>query len=424
MRFPGDREAKHYFPVHARGAAVAEEDREEAAWNVVGIDQILVDEEVRGPQNLATKLGLAFGESVRLSPDDASRVEGEIANMGLSAKMAPGGSVANTLSNYTFLSGEQAVLLGSVPETIRFGSPAFQYVAQTPRALDLTHLVSRPGRIGTALTLVSPDGERTFAVSPGVANDYGPDDLPRAVVENAAAVVACLYTLADASWPIAQATRRLLALAADADVPVAFGLGTAGLVRDRRDTLIELLAAHVNVAAMNEDEAEALTGEADPLLACQRALDWVDLAIVTCGPDGLILGGWTDERHRRESHRSAPSAAIPDFNRYEFSRMVCKAKAQAPQKAYSHIHPFRGGPDRLVNTNGAGDAALAAILHDIAANRYHQAMVPESPKHTNDAPFLTYSSLSRNAQYGNRVAYEVLRRRSPRLLAPVGADDE
>jgi sugar/nucleoside kinase (ribokinase family) len=39
-------------------------------------------------------------------------------------------------------------------------------------------------------------------------------------------------------------------------------------------------------------------------------------------------------------------------------------------------------------------------------------------------PFLTYSSLSRCAQYGNRVAYEVLRGHSPRLEAPVGPDEE
>ena len=38
--------------------------------------------------------------------------------------------------------------------------------------------------------------------------------------------------------------------------------------------------------------------------------------------------------------------------------------------------------------------------------------------------FLSYSSLSRNAQYGNRVAYEVIKRQSPRLDALVGHDDD
>ena len=95
-----------------------------------------------------------------------------------------------------------------------------------------------------------------------------------------------------------------------------------------------------------------------------------------------------------------------------------------PLRVYSHIHPYRGGPDRLANTNGTGDAALAGLLHDIAANHYHRAAVPDSEKHNPEVEFLTYSSLSRNAQYGNRVAYEVLLARSPRLASPVGPDEE
>ena len=76
------------------------------------------------------------------------------------------------------------------------------------------------------------------------------------------------------------------------------------------------------------------------------------------------------------------------------------------------------------STSGAGDAALAALLHDIAANRYHRTTVPDSEKHQAPVRFLTYSSLSRNTQYGNRVAYEVLRLNSPRLDGPVGHDED
>ena len=65
----------------------------------------------------------------------------------------------------------------------------------------------------------------------------------------------------------------------------------------------------------------------------------------------------------------------------------------------------------------------AALLHDLAANRYHGSREPDSYKHTAGVPFLSYSSLSRNAQYGNRVAYEVIRNRSPRLDGPVGSDE-
>jgi inosine kinase len=72
-----------------------------------------------------------------------------------------------------------------------------------------------------------------------------------------------------------------------------------------------------------------------------------------------------------------------------------------------------GGPARIRNTNGAGDGALAAILHDIAANRYHRSNVPNSAKHIRD--FLTYSSLSQLCKYANRVSYEVLAQDCPRL---------
>lgn len=39
-----------------------------------------------------------------------------------------------------------------------------------------------------------------------------------------------------------------------------------------------------------------------------------------------------------------------------------------------------------MNTNGAGDGALSALLHDITANRFH---IPNSTKHL--LPYLTYS---------------------------------
>ncbi len=64
-----------------------------------------------------------------------------------------------------------------------------------------------------------------------------------------------------------------------------------------------------------------------------------------------------------------------------------------------------GGPKNVTNTNGAGDAALAAVIHDIAANQYHQKVQPTSPKH--EIKFLTYSSIHQISKYANRVSYEV-----------------
>jgi len=422
VRFPGSRNPKHYFPVTKKQSKVVFGWAGKSRWYITGLDQLIVDIEVHERDDLAAEVGLARGESILLDGEKAQRLLRQICDPKCVFAMSAGGSVGNTLNNFTFLSGEPAVLLGAINENIRPGDPAFHYVAQTSKAVDLAYLVERRGSLATAVTFISKNGERSFAVTPGICNDYPAEQLPVRVIQESAAVVTSLYCLRDPAWPIARAAERLMALASEAAIPVALGMGTAGLVRERRQAAQELLARYVTIAAMNVAEAEALTGEKDALLSCQRVLDWVDLVIITEGPRGLTMGGYVDEQFRRETEQEIRSKAIPEYNRWEYSRLMRRGDCQTPQKIYTHIHPYQGGPERLVNTNGAGDAALAAVLHDIVANRYHLATVPQCAKHPADIPFLSYSSLSRCAQYGNRVAYDILIGHSPRLDTAVGPD--
>lgn len=125
------------------------------------------------------------------------------------------------------------------------------------------------------------------------------------------------------------------------------------------------------------------------------------------------MAGYIDESAKRETELPLLPGNIPEFNKYEFSRAMRKEDCRTPLKVYSHIGPYLGGPLEIKNTNGAGDGALSALLHDMAANAYHQRNVPNSAKH--DQPYLTYSSLSQVCKYANRVSYEVLTQHSPRL---------
>ena len=424
MRFPGQRNARHYFPVSSRrrGQQPPQLERRpgRSGWYLVGLDQVLVDMEVVAPREFVEQVGLTPGESVGLPQERFSELLQHIRRQGLSCNATPGGTVANTLNNYTHLSSEPAVLLGAIEQAIQPGSPAFDFVAKSEK-VDLSHLVGVDGPVGMAITFISPDGERSFAVSAGVSSQYSVEHLPPNVVASAAAVVASLYTVSDPDWPITAATCQLMQRANDAHLPVAFGLGTAGLVARLRPQVQTLLQEHVTIAAMNSREAEALTGHDDALLACQQVLEWVDLVIVTEGPRGMTIGGYVDQTQKRETSEPIRSKAIPDYNRWEYSRLMWRADCDRPLKIYTHIHPYHGGPERMANTSGAGDAALAAVLHDVAANQYHRTTVPHSAKHRGP-PFLSYSSLSRIAQYGNRVAYEVLKGFSPRLASPVGPD--
>jgi inosine kinase len=165
---------------------------------------------------------------------------------------------------------------------------------------------------------------------------------------------------------------------------------------------------------MNESEALTLTGIKDPLLSAEKVLDMVDMVLLTVGARGLYIGAITDSEEARLTKEPLHTKSIVDYNKYEYSRAQRRNNIKEIMKVYTHINPFRGGPQMIKNTNGAGDAALAAVLHDISANVYHRNRVPNSPKHVTE--FLTYSSISQISKYANRVSFEVLSQNSPRLL--------
>ena len=108
----------------------------------------------------------------------------------------------------------------------------------------------------------------------------------------------------------------------------------------------------------NESEAEALTGIKDPLGAADKALDWADMVLCTAGPIGLYMASYTEEDYKRETTHTLLPGVIPEFNMYEFSRPMAREKCRNPARIYSHISPYMGGPEKIKNTNGAGDGAL------------------------------------------------------------------
>ncbi|MBK7072916.1 MAG: inosine/guanosine kinase [Myxococcales bacterium] len=430
MRFPGRRKHKHYFPVHARDPLLAHAGVEgpAARTHVVGIDQTLVDIDARVPDELLTRYQLPRGASTVIASDRALALYDELLASRLISYEFAGGTVGNTLHNYSLLADDASILLGVMSETIRVGTSGYRYLSNTSSQVNLDHLQPVDGPIGRCFALVTPDGERTFAISEGKMNALAPASVPAAVFDDASALVISAYLMrCQPDDPMPAATLRAVGLARARGVPVVLTLGTRFVIAERPEFWRGFIRDHVDVVAMNEEEAEALTGVADPLLACERALDLTELVLCTAGPTGLYLAGHTDDEVKRETRYPLLPGAIPEFNRYEFSRPMRRAACATPIKVFAHIAPYHGGPARITSTNGAGDAALAALLHDMAANRYHHARVPGSSKHVR--PFLTYSSMSQVCRYANRVSFEVLAQAAPRLTRGLpereeGKDDE
>ncbi|MEJ3621841.1 inosine/guanosine kinase [Vibrio vulnificus] len=416
MKFPGQRKSKHYFPTNTRDPLVTELKVAPKLYRptIVGVGQTIVDIEARVDDAFLAKYELSKGHSLVLEESKADALYEELVERGLITHQYPGDTIGNTLHNYSVLADSKSVLLGVMSKNIQVGSYAYRYLCRTSSRMNLNHLQTVDGPIGRCYTLISEDGERTFAINEGHMNKLAPESIPEEVFEKAAALVVSSYLMrGKPEDPMPQAVQRAIEYAKKHSVPVVLTLGTKYVIEGNPEWWQEYIRENITVVAMNEEEGQALTGESDPLKAADRALDWVDLVLCTAGPDGLYMAGYTDNDAKRETTHDLYQGAIEGFNMYEFSRAMRRAECKDPIRVYSHIGPYLGGPAEIKNTNGAGDGALSALLHDMASNAFHLKNVPNSEKHQHMC--LTYSSLSQICKYANRVSYEVLTQHSPRL---------
>lgn len=416
MKFPGRRKYKHYFPVDKKDPLTNSLDLNVQYKQpyIVGLDQTLVDIEAEVTDELLAKFNLEKSLSQLIAEDVAEELYRHLVDHNLIVDQHAGGTIGNTLHNYSILADNRSVLYGVMSNNIQVGNYAYQYLCNTSSKVDLQHLQPVDGAIGRAFTLISECGERTFAIDAGKMNYLSPDFINEELIKNSAAFVLSAYFVrCKGEETLDKASLKAIEYANKHNVPVVLTLGTHHLIDDQPEWWREFIQEHVQVLAMNEEEAKALLGTDIPILACEKALDFVDLVLCTTGPQGLYMAGYTDEAFKRKTQYPKLTAELADFNRYEFSRPIAKANCENPVKIYSHIAPYLGGPTKITNTNGAGDGALAAVLHDIAANVYHKMNVPDSNKH--NIPALAYSSLAQICKYANRVSFSVLSQNSPRL---------
>ena len=413
MRFPGKRKSKHYFPVSEESRTPLERDLTDQYVYVVGIDQLIVDIEIHVEDDYLLKHGFVKGESQIAAEEVVEKIYREAkASDSIKGEFA-GGSTGNTLHNYAVLSDDTCVALGAINESITVGDYAYKYICTTNSHVDLTYLKPCKGPMARAMCFITPDKERTFVIGKGIMNELSEDFIPDSVVKGASSLLISSYLFRDRVSPMYKATLKAVKVAKENDIPVVLSLGTGMVVKDQKEFLKDFINEYVALVAGNEQEMELLVDEADPLLALEKCLDLCDMVLLTVGKSGLYLGAHSDEDQLRETKDNIHSKSISEYNLYEYSRAMLKKDCVKPKKVYTHINPFMGGPGKIENTNGAGDAALSALLHDISANDYHRSKVPNGPKHMDK--FLTYSSLHQVAKYANRASFEVLNQNSPRL---------
>lgn len=415
MKFPGKRKTKHYFPVTEAGRIPFDPDfSERSSVYIVGIDQLIVDVEANVSYELLEKFGIKKGESVVFDDKIVEEIYRELKATNSIIGEYAGGAIGNTLHNFSVLSDTRSVALGAISKNISVGDYAFKYICTTNSFVDFSYLKPVDGPMGRALCLLTPDHERSFLIGKGIMNELSVDYVPEEVIKGASLLLVSAYSLRDENSSMFKANIAACDMALKYKVPVVLSLGTSSLINSKKDFFLKFIKDYVCVCAMNEDEAFALVGEEDPLLSCEKVLEMTDMVLLTVGPRGLYLAGYCDEDYKRETKDLIHSKSIGEYNKYEYSRAMQKSDCKKPLKVYTHINPYMGGPGVIKNTNGAGDAALSALLHDITSNTYHRQVTPNSPKH--NTRYLTYSSIHQVSKYCNRASFEVLKQNSPRLI--------
>jgi sugar/nucleoside kinase (ribokinase family) len=223
-----------------------------------------------------------------------------------------GGSAANIAADLV-QHGLPARFIGHVGDDLTGAS----LVDDFERSGGETALVRR-GRTASVITLVDPDGERSFLTDYGDGNNVKPSDVAESWLDDAALCVLVSYSLFSDAYDAAAA---LMELANNRGIPIALDASSAlelvgfGVMRYRR-----LLALYKpQVVFLNEREARALELDADDP---ESWFDGPAVTVIHQGPNPAI-------------------ALVPG-----------KAPIVAPAARVA----------RVIDTTGAGDAFAAGFI--------------------------------------------------------------
>jgi sugar/nucleoside kinase (ribokinase family) len=197
---------------------------------------------------------------------------------GLNQTLASGGSAANTINGLANLSVKTA-FIGKVgnDELGRF------FNADMIKSGIKPNLLQGKAATGTALALVSPDSERTFAVNLGAAIEMVPADLNEGLFEG--------YDLLHIEGYLVQnhaLIEKALKLAKQAGLKVSLDLASYNVVEANLDFLHRMVKEYVDIVFANEEEAKAFTGKS-PEEAVEMLGEITEIAVVKVGANGSLI---------------------------------------------------------------------------------------------------------------------------------------
>ena len=147
-----------------------------------------------------------------------------------------------------------------------------------------TLLIEGEQASGCAMTMITPDGERTFGTFLGAAATLCAEELSAEMFEGYDILHIEGYLVQDTSLIL-----RAVQLAKEAGLSVSFDMASYNVVKDNYAIIRDLVENYVDILFANEEEALAYTGE-EPRKATEILSRYCRIAVVKCGAQGSFVG--------------------------------------------------------------------------------------------------------------------------------------
>ncbi len=244
---------------------------------ILGMGNALVDIlALMKSDDLLIELNLPKGSMTLIDREKRAQIFDKIEN--LEKEMTTGGSASNTSLALAKM-GMQVGFIGKVGSD-EYG--AF-YIDEIKKTGVIPHFITKDASSGTAMALISPDGERTFGTYLGAAADLIHEELKADLFES----YDCFYIegyLVQNYALIEQAVK----MAKSHGLKIAIDLASYNIVEANREFLQKIIVEYVDIVFANEEEARTLTGK-QPEEALREMAEYVEIAVVKIGEKGSLI---------------------------------------------------------------------------------------------------------------------------------------
>lgn len=283
-------------------------------YNVFGIGSALMDFLIEVDHDELLEIDLKKGQFHLIAEEHSKKLLKKLEKYDV--KTAPGGSSANTLYGIALLGGN-VVFCGKV------GKDEHGDIYEE-KMLDggVKHKIKRSEKItGHAITFITPDSERTFAVHLGASLHLEKEDVFFEDLKQSSILHIEGYQLEDKN--LRDVSLHAMQFAKNNNIKISIDLGDSGIVSRNKKDIKDMINKYANIVFANEHEAKALTG-LEPLEALNEIAKLTETAIVKIGKKGSYI------------------------------------------KQGNKIYEIPGYKAKSIDTTGAGDMFAAGVLYGIS----------------------------------------------------------